>query len=107
MVFWDTCLATGIRDIIEATEATTEAGAAAATVEASAGREEHGPGDRGAHQHPQGRELLRVLEAPGEDKITNTCDLFISNSFVMCKVTFFRLTKDRINEVKFYHFLFH
>ena len=99
MVFWATCLATGIRDITEATEATTEAGAAAATVEASAGREEHGPGDRGAHQHPQGRELLRVLEAPGEDEITNTCDLFISNLFVMCEVTFFRLTKDRINDV--------
>ena len=84
MVFWATCLATGIPDIIEATEATTEAGAAAATVEASPGREEHGPGDRGPHQHPLGRELLQVLEAPGEDETTNTCDLVKSNLFVIC-----------------------
>ena len=68
MVFWATCLATEIRDIIEATEATTEVGAEEVTIEASPGREEHGPEDRGPHQHPQGRELLRVLEAPGEDK---------------------------------------
>ena len=68
MVSWVTCLATEIRDIIEAMEATTEGGAAEVTAVASLGRGDLGPGDQEQHQPPQGPELLQVLEAPGEDK---------------------------------------
>ena len=68
MVSWATCLATEIQDIIEAMEATTEAGAAEVTAVALREREDHGPGDQEEHQPPQGPGLLQVLEAPGEDK---------------------------------------
>ena len=73
VVFWATCLATEIRDIIEATEATTEAGAEEATVEASLEREDHGPGDPVPHQRPRGPELLQDLEAPEEDENCSLC----------------------------------
>ena len=68
MVSWATCLATEIQDIIEAMEATTEAGAAEVTAVALPGREDHGPGDQEEHQPPQGPGLLQGLEEPGEDK---------------------------------------
>ena len=75
MVFWATCLATEILDIIEATEATTEAGAEEATVEASPGREDPGPGDPGPHLPPRGPGLLQDSEAPGEDENYTIVDI--------------------------------
>ena len=75
VVFWATCLATEILDIIEATEATTEAGAEEATVEASPGREDPGPGDPGPHLPPRGPGLLQDSEAPGEDENYTIVDI--------------------------------
>ena len=96
MVFWATCLATEILDIIEATEATTEAGAEEATVEASPGREDHGPGDPGPHLPPRGPGLLQDSEAPGEDE--NYTTVVIKCVCVICKLNVF---KEKINYLNF------